>query len=134
MRITIRIDNIEYDTSTASMRIKGVNVRESKYMALGQSHTVDLGLNRAFSIHKDKWDAMDVERISIAADPSKSADLAVVVMEHGLAHLCLITSEMTLTKVRAITMFLFWIQSIVSLSVRWTGSNRKINSPKTYSD
>lgn len=52
MRITIRIDNIEYDTSTSSMRVKGVNIRESKHMALGQSHTVDLALNRAFTIHK----------------------------------------------------------------------------------
>lgn len=36
----------------------------------------------------------------MASDPSKSADLAVIVMEHGLAHLCLITSEMTVTKAR----------------------------------
>jgi len=91
---------IEYDTSTASMRVKGVNIRENKHIALGQSHTVDLALNRAFAIHKEKWDAVDVERISMASDPSKSADLAVVVMEQGLAHLCLITSEMTLTKAK----------------------------------
>ena len=117
MRITIEIDAIEYDTSTSSMRVKGVNVRESKYLALGQSHTVDLGLNRAFTIHKDKWDAIDVERISMAADPSKSADLAVVVMEHGLAHVCLITAEMTLTKVRFIPSLLSLPLSLFSLSL-----------------
>ena len=100
MKITICIDAIEYDTTTASMRVKGVNIVENKHISLGQSHTVELCINRAFTIHKDKWDTIDLERISMASDPSKSADLAVIVMEHGLAHLCLITSEMTITKAR----------------------------------
>jgi len=100
MKITILIDSIEYDTSTASMRVKGVNIVENKHIALGQSHTVQLCINRAFSIYKEKWDTIDLERISMASDPSKSADLSVIVMEHGLAHLCLITSEMTITKAK----------------------------------
>merc|ERR1740123_908310 len=65
MRITILIDAIEYDTSTSSMRVKGTNIVENKHIALGQSHTVDLCLNRAFSIHKRKWDTIDLERISM---------------------------------------------------------------------
>merc|ERR1711971_392464 len=82
------------------MRVKGTNIVENKHLSLGQSHTIDLALKRAFQIHKAKWDAMDVERLNMAANPAKSADLAVVVMEQGLAHLCLITAEMTITKAK----------------------------------
>lgn len=41
---------------------------------------------------------MDLERIAEACDPAKSADVAAVVMQEGLAHVCLITSSMTLTR------------------------------------
>ena len=35
-----------------------------------------------------------------ACDPTKHADLAAVVMQEGLAHLCLITSNMTLVRAK----------------------------------
>ncbi|ETO21313.1 meiotic cell division protein Pelota/DOM34 [Reticulomyxa filosa] len=43
---------------------------------------------------------MDLERIYIANDPTKSADLAVVVMEYGLAHVVLVTAHMTLVRAK----------------------------------
>ena len=35
-----------------------------------------------------------------ACDPTKTADLAAVVMQPGIAHICLITNSMTLVKAR----------------------------------
>ena len=39
-----------------------------------------------------------LDRIDEACDPSQNADLAAVVMQEGLAHVCLILSSMTLVK------------------------------------
>ena len=36
----------------------------------------------------------------MACDPTKHADLAAVVMQEGLAHLCLITPNMTLVRAK----------------------------------
>ena len=36
----------------------------------------------------------------LACDPTKHADLAAVVMQEGLAHLCLITPNMTLVRAK----------------------------------
>lgn len=41
---------------------------------------------------------MALDRIDEACDPSQNADLAVVVMQEGLAHVCLVLSSMTLVK------------------------------------
>ena len=38
--------------------------------------------------------------LEMACDPTKSADLAAVVMQEGLAHLCLITPNMTLVRAK----------------------------------
>lgn len=65
---------------------------------MGAYHTIDLELNRKFQITKTEWDSVALERIEEACDPSQNADLAAVVMQEGLAHVCLILSSMTLVK------------------------------------
>ena len=41
---------------------------------------------------------MSLERIELATDPYKHADLAAVVMQEGLANVCLVTSCMTIVR------------------------------------
>ena len=96
--LSLKIDTIDYDTDTCHIRVKGKNCRENKYVSLGQSHTIELALHRAFTIDKQRWDHIDLERINMASDPSKHADLAIIVMQQGLAHLMLVTSHMTLDR------------------------------------
>lgn len=69
-----------------------------RFVKLGAHHTLELELHRAFTLEKACWDTVDLERIDQACDPAKSADLAAIVMEEGLARVCLITTSMTLTK------------------------------------
>ena len=49
---------------------------------------------------KPEWDSVALERIEMATDPSKSADLAAVVMQDGLAHVCLVTNSLTLVRAK----------------------------------
>ena len=48
---------------------------------LGSYHTLELAKDRQFEIEKEEWDAMHIERIETAADPSRDADVAAVVMQ-----------------------------------------------------
>lgn len=65
---------------------------------MGAYHTLDLELNRKFELQKPEWDTISLERIEMACDVTQSADVAAVIMQEGLAHVCLITSSMTLVR------------------------------------
>lgn len=65
---------------------------------MGAYHTLDLGLNRKFTLRKALWDSVALERVEMACDPAANADVAAVVMQEGLAHVCLITPSMTLVR------------------------------------
>lgn len=57
-------------------------------------------MGRAVSIEKDSWDAAHAERIEAACNPAASATLAAVVMQEGLAHLCLVGGATTTVRAR----------------------------------
>lgn len=65
---------------------------------MGAYHTLDLELNRKFTITKPEWDSVALERIDMACDVGQNADVAAVVMQDGLAFICLITANMTLVR------------------------------------
>lgn len=67
---------------------------------MGAYHTLDLELNRKFSLRKQEWDSVSLERVDTACDPTKSADVAAVIMEEGIAHVCLITSSMSMVRAK----------------------------------
>ncbi|MES1917390.1 MAG: hypothetical protein MHM6MM_009120, partial [Cercozoa sp. M6MM] len=95
LKLTVRVDNVDFDAEGCRLRIGGSVSRENKFVAVGQHHTLELAPERAFSIHKNEWDALHRERVRDSVDVSRRADLAVLVMERGLAHLALLTSHMT---------------------------------------
>lgn len=98
--ITIRVEAVTFDTGACMLRVKGRNVEENQYIKMGAYHTVDLEPNRKFTLFKDEWDSVTLERIDNACDPTKHADLAAVVMQEGIAYVCLITSAMTVDRAK----------------------------------
>lgn len=67
---------------------------------MGAYHTLDLELNRKLSLEKAEWDSVDLERVEMACDVTQTADVAAVLMQEGLAHICLITPNMTIVRVK----------------------------------
>lgn len=65
---------------------------------MGAYHTLDLELNRPFELFKPEWDSISLERIEMACDVTQHADLGAVIMQEGLAHICLIQSSMTIVR------------------------------------
>nr|CAH7736337.1 unnamed protein product [Callosobruchus chinensis] len=98
--LTISVENIDFDTQGCMLRLKGRNIEENQYVKMGAYHTLDLELNRKFILRKQEWDSVSLERIEQASDPTKSADVAAVIMQEGLAYVCLITSSMTLVRAK----------------------------------
>ena len=52
-------------------RVKGRNVQESEFIKMGGYHTLDLEPNRKFTLYKNEWDSVSIERIENACDPTK---------------------------------------------------------------
>jgi len=98
--LTIEVDVIEFDSAEGVLRLKGKNITENKFVKLGAYHTLELELNREFTIAKPFWDSIALELITNATDPTRYADIGAIVMSEGLAHICLITSTMTITRSR----------------------------------
>ncbi|KAG6452718.1 hypothetical protein O3G_MSEX007757 [Manduca sexta] len=96
--LTITVENIDFDTQACVLRLKGRNIVENQYVKMGAYHTLDLELNRKFTLKKALWDSVALERVDTACDPATNADVAAVVMQEGLAHVCLITPSMTLVR------------------------------------
>jgi protein pelota len=102
MRITLSIlvTSIHYDSLAAGLRITGRNQREHQHVKAGAFHTIELAPFRAFTIGKELWDSVYLERVDIALNPAVDADLAAVIMHEGLAHVLLVSRSLTLTRAR----------------------------------
>lgn len=98
--LSIQVETIDFDTQACVLRVKGRNVEENEYVKMGAYHTLDLEMNRKFTLQKSEWDSVALERIELACDPMQHADLGAVVMQEGLANVCLVTSCMTLVRAK----------------------------------
>lgn len=98
--LTIRVESTDFDIQACVLRVKGRNVEENQYVKMGQYHTIDLELNRKFVLTKDEWDIVCMERIDLACDATKKADLGAIVMQEGIAHVCLVLSTMTIVRAK----------------------------------
>jgi len=75
--------------------------QENDFVRLGAHHTLTLELNQNFSIEKECWDQVFLDLLEEATHPDKQAEVAAIVMQGtGLAHVCLVTGALTITKAR----------------------------------
>ncbi|CAI5528284.1 unnamed protein product [Closterium sp. Naga37s-1] len=100
LRLEVAVEEVDFDASAHVIRVRGKNVTENEHVKLGSYHTLELDLQRAFTLTKDVWDSVAIDRLKEACDPSANADLAVVVMQEGLANVCLIGGSVTTVKAR----------------------------------
>ncbi|KAG0232319.1 hypothetical protein BGW41_001894 [Actinomortierella wolfii] len=98
LTLSISIDNVDFDTQVGMLRISGRVIVENPHVKLGTFHTIELELNRQFTLIKPEWDVIALERVQEACDITKKADVAAVVCQEGLANICLVTSSMTIIR------------------------------------
>jgi len=104
MNLLIRVTGIEFDSQAGQLHVSGRIAEENQFVKNGQYHTLDLELQRNFTLEKSEgWDsvALDVVRESVKQD--KEGTVPAVVMQEGMANICLITEHQTILKQRVET-------------------------------
>lgn len=92
--------------------MSGRVARENKYTKNGQHHTLDLELNRNFTLEKEVegkdgeqgWDSIAIEQLEEATNPQKKTEIVAVVMEEGLANICFVTQFQTILRQKVASM------------------------------
>lgn len=98
VNITVSVVSTEY--SDSECRVKGRCVSENAHVDLGSFHTITLTPQLPLTLSKKCWDRLDVARLEEASDPAASADLAIVLITDGLAHVCLLGRSITLIRAK----------------------------------
>ncbi|KAK3380509.1 hypothetical protein B0T24DRAFT_615635 [Lasiosphaeria ovina] len=99
--LTIRVTSTFFDPAASSLHVSGTVVRENAWVNIGQYHTLDLELNRPFTIWKSNgWDSVAMQTLAEAVNDDKPDTVVAVVMHEGLANICLITDFRTVIKQR----------------------------------
>ncbi|KAI9258094.1 hypothetical protein BDA99DRAFT_515201 [Phascolomyces articulosus] len=100
MVLTITVESVDFDPQVGLLRINGRVTSENPHVKMGSYHTIDLELNRNFTLYKPEWDVIALERVEDACDVTKQADVAAIVCQEGLANVCFLTQHMTIVKQR----------------------------------
>ncbi|KAK6348537.1 Translation factor pelota [Orbilia javanica] len=100
MNLTISVDKVDFDSQAGQLHINGRISEENKYVKIGAHHTLDLELNRNFTVGKAEWDSVSLGVVREACDPAEKAEIGAVVLHEGLANICLITEHMTVLRQR----------------------------------
>lgn len=99
--MTIKVKSTFFDPAISSLRVSGVVASENDHVPLGSHHTLDIEVNRSFTVIKpDGWDSVAKDTLSQALSDDKNGAMAAVVMQEGLANICLITQFRTVLKTR----------------------------------
>lgn len=101
--LTVRVLRIDFDPQSSELHISGRVCEENKWVAIGQHHTIDLELNRQFTLTKvgedgEGWDSVALSMLKEATDVRKRAATWAVVLQEGLANICVITDYETLIR------------------------------------
>ncbi len=104
MVIKLQILQINYyygeESADIGLLLKGKNIEESRFMQIGQMHTIKVELNYPVTIYKNNWDKLHKRILDEASDQTASADIAALTLDEGLANLCVVSSMTTLVKAR----------------------------------
>ncbi|PWY91087.1 hypothetical protein BO70DRAFT_307628 [Aspergillus heteromorphus CBS 117.55] len=108
LTLEIRVKGLDFDPQSSQLHVSGTIMNETAHTKIGQHHTLDLELNRNFTLEKEMgadgegvgWDSMAVEMLKDAVDEGgkRRAEAVAVVMQEGLAHICFIGQFQTILK------------------------------------
>ncbi|EEQ33064.1 Translation factor pelota [Microsporum canis] len=118
INLQIRVKSLDFDIQSSQLHVSGQIVVETPYTKIGQHHTLDLELQRNFTLEKEVegtslpgdgpatgtcaggWDSMAIEMLKDAVDEGgkRRAEAVAVVMQEGLANICFIGQYQTVLK------------------------------------
>jgi len=97
--LTIAVTSTDFDIGSGQLHVAGKVASENEHVKMGQHHTLDLELNRKFTLEKaDGWDSVALEMLKEACDTDRKAELWAVVLGEGTANICIITEHQTILR------------------------------------
>lgn len=96
--LKVAVESVEYEPSDEVMRVRGKTVEQNEHVPNQSYHTGEVQLNKVLRLNKPEWDAVSLGIVMEASDVEKKAEVAAVVLEEGVAHLCLVTDKMTVLR------------------------------------
>lgn len=105
LNLKIRVKSLDFDAQAGQLHVSGQIAAETKYTKIGQFHTLDLELQRNFTLEKDAqdgegWDSVAREQLAEATDQTRGTEAVAVVMHEGLANICFVTQFQTVLRQR----------------------------------
>ncbi|KMT19530.1 hypothetical protein BVRB_1g011530 [Beta vulgaris subsp. vulgaris] len=97
LELEIKVEAVDYEKEASLIRLRGKNTSENEHVKIGAHHTLELEVHRPFVLRKNVWDTLALDMLDQAADPAATADLAVIIMQEGLAHILLVGKSVTIT-------------------------------------
>ncbi|KAF6833269.1 translation factor pelota [Colletotrichum plurivorum] len=99
--LAIQVKSTFFDPIVGQLQVSGTVKSENAYVSLGQYHTLDLEIARPFTISKpDGWDSVAKDTLNESLSDDKDGAMAAIVMQEGIANICLISQFRTVVKQR----------------------------------
>ncbi|ODV98456.1 hypothetical protein PACTADRAFT_932 [Pachysolen tannophilus NRRL Y-2460] len=98
--LSIKIEDIEFNASDEVMRLRGKTTKQNDDVPLNSYHTAELEFNHSFTLYKDEWDQISFDIITKSCSIEEKAEVGAIIMEEGIAHICLLTDNMTVLRAK----------------------------------
>lgn len=106
--ITVKVVRTFFDPVVSRLHVTGTVAHENPYAPLGSYHTLDLELHRPWRLWKaEGWDSVSAQMLREALmdggdglTGARQSRIAAVVMQEGLANVCVVTENRTVLRQR----------------------------------
>lgn len=98
LKLKLEIEDIEFTPADEVMRLRGKTVTSHDDVPIGTYHTAEIDFKYPFTLYKDEWDEISFELVNKSCNIEEKAEIAAVVLQEGIAHICLITENMTVLR------------------------------------
>ncbi len=102
--LSVKVKSTFFDPLASELKVSGTVQNQNDWVAVGQHHTITLRYEKAdikFTIWKKAgWDSVALQTLKEALSEDRPEAIAAVVMQEGLANICLITEFRTIVKQR----------------------------------
>ncbi|KAL4353997.1 hypothetical protein GQ457_06G009430 [Hibiscus cannabinus] len=95
IKLEIKITQVDYERDSSVLRVRGRSLVANELMAPGSYHTLEIERNKEFDLTKKVWDSDVIDTLHESENAS-GADLAVVILQQGMAQVFLVGHRTTL--------------------------------------
>ncbi|CAK9178851.1 unnamed protein product [Ilex paraguariensis] len=87
VELEIRVTAVDYNKNSPVIRVRGKTITCNEFVKPGVFHTIELEKNKEFHLTKKVWNEEAMNTLKEGCDRTAGADLVVVLMCEGLAHM-----------------------------------------------